>query len=107
MKPAHEDTCRRIHLAIGIPLKHGKGDVSQVISALGHQVGANADWAGLQLTLKRQASLLKQIGEALNHGFRTRQDTGKGARLPVVTGHVNFSIQAVGGPSTRAFARTV
>ena len=58
---AQEDAFRRILLAIGIPLKHGNGDVSQVITALGHLVGANAHWAGLHLTDQRQASLLQRL----------------------------------------------
>ena len=91
---------------MGIQLKHGKGVVSQVITAVGHQVGADVNWAGLQLTAKRQAALPKRITTALDHGFKECEDTGKGARLPELTGHVNFGIQAVGGPSARVFART-
>ena len=53
-----------------------------VTTALGHQVRANASWAGLQFTNQRRKALLQRAAEALNHVVRQRKDTGNGARPP-------------------------
>ena len=92
---AQEDAFRRIHAALGIPLKHGKDDVAHVIKALGHRIGATPKWAGLCLTEKRRESLLEKLKKALAHGFKDKGDTGPAERLPELTGHVNFGMQAV------------
>ena len=77
-----------------IPLKIGKGDLCRTIVALGHQIAATSEWAGLKMTEHRRTSVLKRIRNALSTGF-------KNSELPELAGHTNFGLQAVAGKSAR------
>ena len=80
---AQEDAFRRIHKLLGIPLKIGKGDLCRTIVALGHQIAATSEWAGLKMSEQRRTSVLKRIRNALSTGF-------KNSELPELAGHTNF-----------------
>ena len=91
---------RELHALIGIPLKVGKEDEGQCAQALGHLISAQALWAGLRMTDKRQESVLLRVSTALQKGFASKE-------IEELTGHLNFALIATSSRTMFSFARTL
>lgn len=97
---AKENAFRRVHKLLGIPFKIGKGHSCRKIVALGHQIAATQDWAGLKQIEQCRTNVLQKISTSSSTGF-------KDPELPELAGHTNFGLQAVSGKAARTYARTV